>query len=434
LAALLPPVLDLPLFGYLAIALLLFGTLLLMPRFAMFLLGRLPIPRSVPAALAFDQLRGAPGQATVSLATIVASVSLMVSMAIMVASFRHSLDDWLVRILPADLYVRAGAGDSSYFSADDQRQFAGLRGVRRVDFLRVQYLLLDPAQPRIVLLARDLPADDPARALPLIAQAPAPAAGDPPPVWVSEAMVDLYGYEPGRRITLPLSGRAISFVVAGVWRDYARQQGAIVVERAVYVTLTGDTAANDAALWLEPGATQAEVQRELEARLGRDRQPSDQLIGELTFAAPGDIRAISLRIFDRTFAVTYALEAAAVGLGLTGLSSSFGALVFARRREFGMLRHVGLTRRQIAGMLATEGLAVSGIGLIVGLVLGWLMSLILVYVVNRQSFHWSMDLHVPWVPLLALALVLLVLATATTLVSARSAMSDDAVRAVKDDW
>ena len=62
------------------------------------------------------------------------------------------------------------------------------------------------------------------------------------------------------------------------------------------------------------------------------------------------------------------------------------------------------------------------------------MSLILVYVVNRQSFHWSMDLHVPWVPLLALASVLLVLATATTLVSARSAMSDDAVRAVKDDW
>jgi putative ABC transport system permease protein len=426
LAALLPPVSGLPLAGYLAIALLLFGTLLLMPRLAMFLLARVPTPRSVPAALAFDQLRGAPGQATVSLATIVASVSLMVSMAIMVASFRHSLDDWLVRILPADLYVRAGAGDSTYFNADEQRQFAGLRGVRRVDFLRAQSLLLDPAQPRVVLLARDLPADDPARALPLLAPAPAPAVGDPPPVWVSEAIVDLYGFEPGRRITLPLAGRAFPFVVAGVWRDYARQQGAIIVERAVYVALTGDATANDAALWLEPGTREEDVRRELEARLGSDEK--------LTFAAPGDIRAISLRIFDRTFAVTYALEAAAVGLGLTGLSSSFGALVFARRREFGMLRHVGLTRRQIAGMLATEGLAVSGIGLFTGLGLGWLMSLILVYVVNRQSFHWSMDLHVPWVPLLALALVLLALATATTLISARSAMSDDAVRAVKDDW
>jgi putative ABC transport system permease protein len=123
-----------------------------------------------------------------------------------------------------------------------------------------------------------------------------------------------------------------------------------------------------------------------------------------------------------------------VGIGLVGLSSSFGALVFARRREFGMLRHVGLTRRQVAAMLATEGLVVSSVGLVVGMGLGWLISLILIYVVNRQSFHWSMDLHVPAVPLLVLAIALLVMATATTLVSARGAMGGDAIRAVKDDW
>jgi putative ABC transport system permease protein len=198
------------------------------------------------------------------------------------------------------------------------------------------------------------------------------------------------------------------------------------MDRALYAKLTGDTTANDAALILDAGARIDDVRRELEARAGAS--------GALAFAAPGDIRAVSLRIFDRTFAVTYALEAAAVALGLVGLSSSFGALVFARRREFGMLRHLGLTRRQIAGMLATEGLVVSGIGLVVGLALGWLMSLVLIFVVNRQSFHWSMDLRVPWGPLLALAVVLLVLATATTLVSARSAMSGNVVRAVKDDW
>ncbi len=427
LCALLPPVAELPLFGYLAIALLLLGTLLLMPRIASFLLAHVPTPRSVPAALAFDQLRGAPGQATASLATIVASVSLMVSMAIMVASFRHSLDTWLVSVLPADLYVRSGtAGDSAFFSADDQRKFAGLPGVRRVEFLRVQSVLVDPAQPRVALLARDLPADDPARALPLVAQAPPRGADDPPPVWVSEAMVDLYGYSVGKQITLPLAGRDVALTVAGVWRDYARQQGSVVMDRALYAQLTGDTTANDAALILDADARVDDVRRELEARVGAG--------GALAFAVPGDIRSVSLRIFDRTFAVTYALEAAAVALGLVGLSSSFGALVFARRREFGMLRHIGLTRRQIAAMLATEGLAVSGIGLVVGLALGWLMSLILIFVVNRQSFHWSMDLRVPWGPLLALAIVLLVLATATTLVSARSAMSGNVVRAVKEDW
>ncbi|HQR09988.1 MAG TPA: FtsX-like permease family protein [Casimicrobiaceae bacterium] len=425
--AMLPPVADLPLFGYLAIALLLFGTLLLMPRLSAFLFARIPTPRHAAAALAFHQLRGASGQAAVSLTTIVASVSLMVAMAIMVGSFRQSLDDWLARILPADLYVRSGmSGDSAWFGAEDQRRFVGIAGVLHVDFLRTQMLVLDPARARVVLLARDLPADDPGRALPLLVEGPSRAARDPPPVWVSEAIADLYGYTVGSRITLPLAGRAVPFVVAGVWRDYARQQGAMVIDRSLYAALTGDATANDAALWLAPDAKVDAVRRELEERFGGD--------GKLTFAAPGEIRAISLRVFDRTFAVTYALEAAAVGLGLIGLSSSFGALVFARRREFGMLRHLGLTRRQIAGMLATEGLLVSGVGLVVGMVLGWLMSLILIFVVNRQSFHWSMDLHVPWGPLLALALSLLALATATTLVSARGAMAGDAIRAVKDDW
>jgi putative ABC transport system permease protein len=119
--------------------------------------------------------------------------------------------------------------------------------------------------------------------------------------------------------------------------------------------------------------------------------------------APGEIRSLSLQAFDRTFAVTYALELAAVGIGLVGLSSSFGALVLARRREFGVLRHLGMTRRQIGAMLATEGLAVSCIGLAVGLALGFAISLILIHVVNRQSFHWGMELSLPWTALAGLA-------------------------------
>ena len=136
-AAAFPPCPGLPLFGYASIALLLFGTLLMLPRIASLLLARVPPPRAAPAALALAQLRGAPGQMSVSLATIVASVSLMVSMAIMIASFRQSLDDWLVRVLPADVYVRAGAaGDTAYFSEGDQRELRKVPGAARVAFLR----------------------------------------------------------------------------------------------------------------------------------------------------------------------------------------------------------------------------------------------------------------------------------------------------------
>ncbi len=423
----LPPVAGLPLFGYGAIALLLVGTLMLMPRLTVTALSLLHMPNAPAPRLALAQLRGAPGQAAVSLAAIVASVSLTVSMVIMVASFRDSLDAWLERILPADMYFRAASGgDTAYLTPDVQAMLAGLPGVRRAEFLREQQLLLDPARPRIVLQARSVDPADPARALPIIGATIAVAAAAPPPVWVSEAAVDLYGFAPGSVIALPLAANLERFTVAGVWRDYGRQQGVVAMERSRYIALTGDRTATTGALWLAEGADRPAV----EASIRRDVPGGERL----EIALPGEIRDASLTVFDRTFAVTYALELAAVVIGLIGLSSSFGALVLARRREFGVLRHLGMTRRQIGGMLATEGLAVSAIGLVIGLALGFVISLILIHVVNRQSFHWGMELSLPWPALAGFGLLLLGLSMLTALVSGRQAMGADVVSAVKDDW
>jgi len=425
-ATTLPPVDGLPLAGYAAIALLLIGTLMLLPRLAVVALSILPLPRAPAPRLALAQLRGAPGQLSVSLAAVVASVSLMVSMAIMVASFRDSLEAWLGRILPADVYVRAAvSGDTAFLPATVQERMRTLPGVARAEFLREQQLALDAARPRIVLVARAIDRDDPARSLPLLKVPLHVAATAPPPAWVNEAAADLYGLTPGQVTELPLNGRSVPFTVAGVWRDYGRPQGAVAIERERYVELTGDTTVTNAALWLAAGADRAAVTSALRAIPGGDR---------LDIYSPGDIRALSLRAFDRTFAVTYALELAAVVIGLVGLSSSFGALVLSRRREFGVLRHLGMTRRQVATMLATEGAVASGLGLAVGLALGFAMSLILIHVVNRQSFHWGMELSLPWGALGAFVAALLGLSTLTALASGRQAMGADVVGAVKDDW
>ena len=99
-----------------------------------------------------------------------------------------------------------------------------------------------------------------------------------------------------------------------------------------------------------------------------------------------------------------------------------------------MLRHIGVTRRQILAIWAAEGGLLTAIGIAVGFVLGWLISLILVFVVNPQSFHWSMQLHLPWRLLAAVAAVLLVSAALTALVAGRQALSGSAIRAVKEDW
>ncbi len=419
------PVGGLPFFGYGAIALLLIGTVMLMPRIAVLCFRVAPLLGPLPARIGLAQLRGAPGQTGVSLAAIVAAVSLMVSMAIMVTSFRRSLDEWLERVLPADLYLRTGAGsDTAFLSPAEQRVIAALPGVGRVEFLRSQRLFVAPDKPPITLLARAVEAEG--RVPPLLGAAYVRKPGDPPAAWVSEIAANVYGWQPGDVIELPLGGRQGRFTVAGVWRDYARQQGAVLIERYEYVRTTGDANANDAALWLAPGADPASLSREIEASVAGG--------ANLEIAGPGEIRSLSLKIFDRTFAVTYALEAVAVIIGLLGLSSGFGALALARRREFGMLRHLGMTRKQIGAMLAAQGLLVSAIGLGVGLALGLLISLVLIHVVNRQSFHWSMDLHLPWQLLAEFVAVMLALATLTAVASGRQAMSGDVVGAVKEDW
>ena len=108
--------------------------------------------------------------------------------------------------------------------------------------------------------------------------------------------------------------------------------------------------------------------------------------------------------------------------------------VLARRREFGMLRHIGMTRQQVIAMLSIEGWFSSAFGLAIGLALGWVISLILIHVVNRQSFHWAMELHVPWRSLALFVLTMLLLSTAVAAISGRRALGTDVVRAVREDW
>lgn len=426
LLLLLPPLGGLPLPGYASILLMMLGTIAAVPWLCAFAFERLHSPRGAVGALALAQLRGAAAQTAVGLAAMVAAVGLMVAMAIMVTSFRDSLEQWLGRVLPADLYVRASsAGDTAFFGEAAQSAIAHVPGAARVEFLRAQQIALDPARPRVTLLARDLHTRSAGDVLPLIGSSDATVPLDRA-IWVSEAIADLYDYRPGSHVQIPLAGRNVDFVVAGLWRDYARQSGALVIDRAVYVALTGDRLVSDAALWLQPGVPAVDVVQRLRANV-----PGGAL---MEVATPGEIRSLSLSIFDRTFAVTYALELCAIVIGLFGLSSSVASQVLARRRQFGMLRHLGMTRRQVSAMLSVEGLLSASLGTAVGMVLGWAISLVLVHVVNRQSFHWSIDLHMPWRALAVLAVTMLAAATLVGALSGRSAMGRDIVRSVREDW
>lgn len=418
----LPPVGGLPLGGYAAIALWLGASVAAVTPLCRAALGGLAPARAVPA-LALAQARHLPGHLAASTAGIVVSASLCVAMAIMVHSFRESFEDWLRGVVGADVYVRAGAGwDTAFLALDQQRRVASLPGVASVEPLRYDRLTLDAAATPLTLVARPITPR-------LLAGFGAQPAGMPPPggaipVWISEAARDLHGWKAGDAIELPIGGRRVGVRVAGVVRDYARTWGAVLVPLEEYRRLTSDTAAHDLAVHLRAAPGPA-AQAAIRAALG---DPPGLVVEDAA-----QLRRKSLAIFDRSFAVTYALEAIAVAIGLAGVTSSFAALAWSRRREFGVLRFLGLTRREILALLALEGAATGALGAFLGLVSGAAMSLVLIHVVNRQSFHWGMEVH--W-PVAALAVLVAALVAACALgarLSGAAATRHEAVLAVKDD-
>ena len=431
LLALAPPIAEIPLAAYVSVACLMLGGIACVPSAVGALLAGIAPPRHALALLAVERARHQRHTATIAVAGVVASLSLAVALTVMVASFRDSVTQWLDTVLPADLYVRAGssltAGDVVTLPAAMPSRAARLPGVQHASAQRVSSMQLDPARPAVVLIARAI--DDPAKALPLVGELvplPAGAVG----VFVSEAMVSLYGAVPGTTLALPLAGRNMTVFVRGVWRDYARQHGAVAMQDSDYQRLTGDTRVNDLALWLQPGANPASVQqglRALASELGLDGTL-------LEFASVSEIRATSLRIFDRSFAVTYWLQAVAISIGLFGIAASFSAQVLARRKEFGLLAHLGLTRAQVLRVVAAEGAVWTAAGALLGLLLGLAVSVVLVKVVNPQSFHWTMDLLLPWARLAALCAAVMVAGTLTAWLAARSAAGRQMALAVKEDW
>ncbi|MEZ5706525.1 MAG: ABC transporter permease [Burkholderiaceae bacterium] len=440
-----PPIAGIPLAAYVAVGLLLVGGIAALPLAVGALLNIL-VPytrRHLLPLLAVERSRRLRETAAVATSGVVASLALSVALTVMVASFRDSVTQWLDGVLPAQLYLRAGgpSGESNTLPDKLVSAVAQVPGVQRVTPLRATPFLMDDALPPVTLLARPLATQADAHAgqsLPLVQGPASPPAAQTGKaivaVYVSEAMIDLHGARLGAflpKLALAFGERAAHtrFFVAGVWRDYARQHGSVVMDRADYVRLSDDHRVNDLALYLSPDAQESQVQASINGIA--DAMGAKDLI---EFASASAIRATSLRIFDRSFAVTYWLQAVAIGIGLFGVAASFSAQVLARRREFGLLAHLGLTRRQILGVVAFEGLAWTSLGALAGLALGPAVSVVLVHVVNPQSFHWTMDLALPWWRLLALCLAVVAAGTLTAWVAGRAAAGRDAVQAVKEDW
>lgn len=425
-----PPYGNIPLGGYLAVAFGLFGGIAMIGLVVRGLI-RPPAQLAQLADLAKSRLASTPNLLAVGLSGVVASFALVVAMHVMIYSFRHSLDNWLTQVLPAPLYVKLNSASIPVFPDSFQQKVADLPGVELVEFWGQQSIVLDSKRPAVELIARPISVEAASLRLPMTGSTITEPKAGTLPVWVSEPMTDLYGLQAGSALELQLDqGVRVPTTVMGVWRDYTRQHGAIVLPKAELLQQFNvqfkDT---QGAVWPQENVAVKDMVARIEQ--AASTTPVSQ---KIDFAEPGEIRQLSLDIFDRSFAVTYLLEIAAVVIGLFGVGTTFSAMALQRKREFALLGAMGASPNWILKLIAREALIASAVAALVGLIIGLAFAAILIFVVNPQSFHWTMEWFTPWRDLALMVLVLIAMSSATVTLALRNKLGTRLVEQLKEDW
>ena len=434
LACLAPPIAGKPLFGYLAALLLIGSTAFAIPalvdRVASISSRLLLKIMGVEALLAARSLASSLRRTSVLTGALATAIAMMTSVGIMVGSFRQTVVLWMHDQLPADLYLRPAGRPAPdrhpLISVDLTERLARLPGVAALDRLRAYDISYD-----------GLPATLASADLRVIGgfQKSDFVSGRPPgevlsqlrnqdAVIVSEPFAYKHRIHPGAFLTLPLGERRAVFRVADVYYDYSSEAGNIIVDRETMLRYLPDPAASNLALYLSPGADLETVRRAvMQASAGHS---------VLVFSNR-DLRRAAVRVFDRTFAITYALEAVAIVVAIMGIAGALLALVIDRRRELALLRFLGAAKTQVRKLILVEAGLLGLLASFAGVALGALLSLVLIYVLNKQSFGWTIQFHSP-VAVLAGAITLVYAATVLSgLYPARVAVRLNPIEVVHED-
>lgn len=390
-----PAIGGVPVFGYLAGLLIIFGGSLLAPL-AVATLARAGAglaARRPALGLAAGNLAGAPIRTSVAVAAVSIAIAMTVAVAVLVASFRITVVAWADETLRADLFVHPlGIGDASTdarFSPGVATRIAALPDVEHVETLREITL---PFRGRLTNVGaidlRSLAGGDRVRLLggadaDRLARALPGTTG----VLISEPFATKFGAAPGDRIILPTPSGPVAFTVAAVYNDYTTDAGMVLLDARTYRGLFHDDSINSIAVYARPGTDLLHLRSGIVRML---------LPLRVDAATNRELRDLVVQVFDRTFAITYALDVIAIVIAVLGVVSTLFALVLERRMEFGLLRYLGVTIGGVRRIVLTEAAAVGLLGGALGVAVGMLLALDLIFVINRQAFGWLIELHVPW--------------------------------------
>jgi putative ABC transport system permease protein len=337
-------------------------------------------------------MRSSVGRIVSAVLSLAIAVAMLTSVVTMVASFRDTIIAWINQTLRADLYIRAGAAGSndwnSPFRGETVDALAGLPSIAAIDRFRGRAVSFNDASivvggGEFSVFSRygDRQFLDGRSAAELT-----PRMVNQDRVIVSEPFAIKQRLRKGDVIRLPTAEGQHPFEIEDVYYDYSNDQGLVVMDRSTYVRLFHDATVTNIAVYLKPGVGASEAQRQIAQKL------PDAGLRILTNA---DLRSQILRIFDQTFQITYALEVIALIASILGITNTLAALILERRQEFAMLRFIGTDRRQLRRMVVVESGVIGVIGAAVGVLLGVALSVILVFVINKQSFGWTIQFTLP---------------------------------------
>ncbi len=410
LASRAPAVGGKPLFGYFATLLVIVAGTLAIPatvKLLMHAAGRILSKSSVAALLASRSLLGSLRRTSVLVGALATAIAMMTAVGIMVGSFRETVIQWMEGEVPADFYLRPAGSHSvdrhPTISPQLAEKLATLPGVEAVDQLRAYEVSYDGVPTTVAAAtlgnSRKGMRSDFFSGRPSAEVLAELRSGNA--VVVSEPFTYKHGVKRGDTISLKLGTSRAEFRIADVYYDYGSERGFILMDRSTMKKYLPDQAPSNLAVYVASGASQQQVRAEIE------RAASDYRV--LIFSN-SDLRREAIKIFDKTFAITYALEAVAVFVAVIGVAGALLALVMDRKRELGLLRFLGATAAQIRRMILAEAALLGFLASLAGLVLGFALSLILIFVINKQSFGWTIRFHWP-VAVLAGAISLIYAAT-----------------------
>ncbi|MCX5721378.1 MAG: FtsX-like permease family protein [Nitrospirae bacterium] len=406
LCSLMGPVGGLPLFGYLATVCLL-GALSCLAPICIKALSWRSYNKNKTMALggslrliAADQAARHPGRNAVTVSALMVGLSIMIGVAVMVRSFRGTVEVWVNETVMADLIVAPQSWLQGKQAGQASRSLPGnwlatlsaIEGVAAVDTYREVHV--EVAGQTVSLVSRDLLLHA-QRSRYLMVHGDSTVAlqraAETGGVLLSEVLATRLGLHEGSQVSIMTQTGPVALSVEGIFYDYATDGGKMVMDRTWYQRYWQDDRVTVFPVYLAAGADAKQVRQSIVAQVaGLDGVTVSPLV-----IRNHELRKEILDIFDRTFVLTYVLEAIAVLVAVLGIVNTLVTAVLERRREFATLRAIGASTRQVERLVLWEAAYLGLIGAVLGVVGGLLLALLLIHVVNKQSFGWTIQMTVP---------------------------------------